>query len=116
MPNVKRSPCSACPFRRDSLPGYLGEASGDPSGFLTPIWSGAVRQPCHKKVDWERPGAQAQAATAPLCQGALVMMRNACKLPLDPEIRDAVAETDGDRASVFCFPLQFVEHHSGVKS
>lgn len=109
---MKLTPCSACPFRRDSLPGYLGDATGDPMTFVRPIWSEAIRQPCHLTVDWDAPGAQADAAVAPLCRGALIAMRNCGKMPRDAEVGSAVRATDPDRETVFSNIGEFIAHHA----
>lgn len=110
---MKRTPCSECPFRRESAPGYLGEATGNPQSFFGPIWGEYIRQPCHKMVNWERADAQFQAMRAPLCSGMLIMMRNACKAPYKTETALAVRDTDMDVDSVFRFPHEFIKHHGG---
>lgn len=111
---MKLAPCSACPFRRDSLAGYLGDATGDPKSFVLPIWSEAVRQPCHSAVDWDRSDAQAAAAVAPLCRGALIAMRNCAKMPRNAEVGLAVRNTDPDHEAVFSNIGEFIAHHSVV--
>jgi len=45
--------CKECPFKRDSLAGYLGEASFDPMAFLGPHLQGGEPLPCHLSIDWE---------------------------------------------------------------
>jgi hypothetical protein len=111
---MKLTPCAACPFRRDSLPGYLGEATGDPQSFVFSIWSEAVRQPCHLAVDWESSSAQREARRAPLCRGALIAMRNCAKMPVDAEVGLAVRNTDPDRETVFSHIGEFIAHHTVV--
>lgn len=108
---MKRSPCRECPFKKESLPGYLGAASGNPREFLTPHWVFEVRLPCHLTVDWEDNDWQEVSQKAPLCQGLLIMMKNAGKLPRNPEIANTVRETDANREDVFSFPHEFEKHH-----
>ena len=45
-------PCSKCPYRRDSAPGYLGSCSGDPERFLSGYLQNE-KHPCHKMVDYD---------------------------------------------------------------
>jgi len=49
---VKRrpvSPCKECPFRRRSLPGYVGAST--PTEFISTTQAD-VAMPCHMSVDW----------------------------------------------------------------
>lgn len=106
---VTKTACRECPFRRDSAPGYLGEASYDPESFLAPHWHAEAPLPCHMHVDWER---DAEQQDAPLCRGLMVMMRNSAKMPTDPglvEIRNAITP---DREAFFAFPHEFKQHHT----
>lgn len=105
--------CKECPFKRTSLPGYLGKASHDPELFLAPHWRGDLRLPCHMKVDWEAENAQALARVAPLCHGFLILCKNAAKLPYNSEIKNAVEATEPDRENFFAWAHEFVDHHGG---
>lgn len=108
---TKRTPCKECPFRRESAAGYLGAASGQPMEFVGPHWEGHARLPCHMQVDWEAENCQEQAQKAPLCQGFLIMAKNSAKMPYNPEVAQAVRETEPDRELVFSFLHEFKEHH-----
>ena len=46
------SPCGKCPFRRASLPGWLGRAT--PESFIVEI-SMERPLPCHPTIDYEDP-------------------------------------------------------------
>lgn len=102
------APCDQCPWRRASAPGWLG--ANTPEGFASAI-SREVRMPCHTLVDYEREGWEWRQRKAPLCRGALIMMRNTCKLPLDPEIKAALKSVEPDRERVFATVQEFIAHH-----
>lgn len=70
-----RTPCSDCPFRRDSLRGWLG--GSQPSEFVAMAHSD-MRYPCHlTRGKW---------AKRPQCAGLAIYRANVAKLPRDPEI------------------------------
>ena len=106
---TKYSPCRECPFRRGSIPGWLGAASYEPKEFLTPHWEGEMLLPCHQEVEWE---AEQLTEDAHTCYGLAVMMKNSCKLPRDREMADAVRSVEADRENFFSFPTEFIKHHS----
>lgn len=106
-----KKPCKECPFKRDSIPGWLGESSGDPEDFLeqlehpTPI-------PCHLSVDWDLKGVELECEIrlAPACCGALQFMNNSCKLSKFKRIQDLQDEV-GKNKNVFMWSKEFIEHH-----
>jgi hypothetical protein len=85
-------PCKECPFRRISMPGWLGE--NDPVNFVL-FALAELRMPCHKK--WS---AQ--------CAGRSTMWTNSCKVPRDPSLLQI--ETP-DRINVFSNIMEFMKHH-----
>lgn len=103
-PCVKK-PCRECPFRRESLPGYLG--ADTPEGFIATTMAD-VPMPCHLTVDYESDDWEEQAAEAPLCAGALIMFSNMAKLSRDRNRPRLPA----DRENVFTFPHEFLKHHT----
>lgn len=99
-----KKPCRECPFRKTSLPGWLGRAT--PEGFIDTVMADH-RMPCHLEVDYEDPEWKAQAAVAPECAGAADFFANICKVSRDRK------RTPGKRnAEVFDSPRAFVEYHS----
>ena len=90
------NPCSDCPFRRDSLPGWLG--GSDATTFVRAAHSDA-RMDCHVLL-----GAQ--------CVGAAVYRANVCKSSRDPHTLTATR----DRARVFASPAEFLAHHDDEAS
>jgi hypothetical protein len=87
-------PCSDCPWRRDSLHGWLG-------GLTSQQWVRAAHGDevidCHVHT-----GAQ--------CAGAAIYRANVAKLPRDA----ANLRLPADREAVFASPDQFKEHHEEV--
>lgn len=68
--------------------------------------------PCHCQIDYDDPDwRDTQLPDAPLCGGALVFLKNICKLPRDPALAEAVKSVEADRETVFSRPNHFIEHH-----
>lgn len=84
-------PCSDCPWRRDSLNGWLG--GSDVDQWLSEVHGECVMD-CHVFT-----GAQ--------CAGAAIYRRNILKRPRDPEI----LQLDADKVRVFANPIEFKKHH-----
>lgn len=103
-------PCSQCPFRRASMPGWLG--AGSPESFLDCMQRDEPL-PCHQTIEYDDlnwlPKWMAQGAdTGHMCAGALIFLANKLqhhpfkKLPKDHEL-------------VFSNSLEFVRHHRGAR-
>lgn len=112
MAKTRKFACRECPFRRTSTPGYLGEATGDPRGFLAPHYHGGSHLPCHMKVDWTSPDRQLLALEAPACVGLIQLLKNSCKYPESRHQQQLVAQAEVDRKNYFGFPHEFIEHHT----
>lgn len=115
--NLRKDVCRECPFRRKSAPGYLGEASYDPHGFVGPHYHGDVRLPCHMQVDWEdKTGKKSKTLKdAPLCRGFVIFIKNNVKWPENGEVRIAVDKVEVDRENIFGWMHEFVAHHSSKR-
>ncbi len=105
------TPCEKCPFRRLSLPGYLGEST--PREFLEQVLS-ETEMPCHLTVDYSTPFWREEMETntggssdARLCAGALVFQANVGKLPRD----GSRPRLSRDTQTVFASPQEFLAHH-----
>lgn len=101
-------PCRECPWRKSSLPGWLGAST--PLEFIA-LSESEARMPCHMTVDYERDDWQEQVKTAPQCVGRSVHFANRCRLPKNPEILKANPDPD----TVFSDPREFYKHHGGEK-
>ncbi len=102
-PNPK--PCGACPFRRESVAGYLGH---DNPQYFAALAMSDHEMPCHLTVNYEKRGWEERAKrTAHQCAGRAVFLANQCKLPVNRAIKLLPA----DRKTVFQFAHEFRAHH-----
>lgn len=74
-------PCKECPFKKDSIPGYLGASK--PEDFIRSTEVG-VAMPCHMTVDYTDPKWKDTVHEAPLCEGAQSFLKNSFTLPYVP--------------------------------
>ncbi len=79
----RKTPCRACPWRREAGAGWLGASS--PERFALQVLA-EQPLPCHLTIDyndplWEEKWAAQQ--TGKLCAGALIQSANLKKLPRD---------------------------------
>lgn len=107
---VNKKPCNECPFRKQSAPGYLGEASWKPEIFLRSLEHDPL--PCHLAVDWEDDDGNPDDIRYEVpCIGALQYLKNIAKLPRNLEyakLRNEVECSD----EIFQNRQQFINHHS----
>lgn len=103
-------PCNECPFRRTSMPGWLGAAT--PQSFIVEI-SMERPLPCHTTIDydardWLRQWERQRIGF--ICAGSLIMTANMAKLPRDPEFPRMKPNTK----LVFARPDEFIRHHESA--
>ena len=89
-------PCDDCPWRRDSIAGWLGP--GSPGAWLQAA-HGDGRINCH-------------ALTGVQCAGAAIYRTNVCKRPRNPELLLLAA----NKRDVFATPDEFRSHHVASRS
>lgn len=102
-------PCAGCPFRRNSLRGWLG-GYGGPEEFLTAHLQGEMVNPCHLSMDDYPAGWLEDFVAGRLgqkCMGQAVFFANNMKLPRNPDIE----RVDQDKKAVFTWSAEFIEHH-----
>jgi hypothetical protein len=102
-----KQPCNDCPFRRASMPGWLG--AGSPESFLDCLQRDEPL-PCHQTVDYEDPlWAEKWSAqeVGSMCAGALVFMANKMQRPRSREF----PTMPPDKVVVFANSVEFVRHH-----
>lgn len=108
-----RNPCKQCPWRKLSLPGWLGAST--PEEFITAALINEADMPCHKTVDYERDDWELQVmTTASHCAGSLVFMNNYCKLPRRKSLAKMVNSVKKS-VTVFATPQEFLKHHRREK-
>ncbi len=105
-----KTPCTDCPFRKNSLPGWLSDYT---PRELHNIIMAEKPFPCHMThpnniVTYEDAGSEEY----PLCAGALQYMKKAAKLPLNPELRALVSGIDRTQLDNILTVPEFFEHHS----
>ncbi len=103
-----KAPCNACPFRRKSMPGWLGH--GSPESFIDCMQRDEPL-PCHQTIDYDDPHWLAkwmqQKNTGKMCAGALVFMANKIQRPHTPGFPTMAK----DPVNVFTNSVEFVRHH-----
>lgn len=87
-----KRPCSDCPWRRDSLKGWLGSMTV--AEWLACAHGDSVVQ-CHT---CSNPAIQ--------CAGIAIYRRNVVKMAWPPNLK-----LEADRVAVFTSRLEFAEHH-----
>lgn len=106
-----KTPCQQCPFRKLSLPGYLG--SYTPETVIQHL-NFEIPFLCHthveKTVGYEDPKWD-EKVEPQHCAGALIFTRNMCKLPRDAKHAAAVRDVK-DCPEVFENIPDFMKHHS----
>lgn len=110
MPRLKRkTPCDDCPFRRNALAGWTGDAT--PAEHLVYVEKADGEAPCHLNVDYSDPQWQErQLPNAALCAGGLQYLANTHKRPRDPAMA-AIVQQLGRNPDVFDYPWEFLSHH-----
>ncbi len=81
MHNDLKKPCHACPFRKDSARGYVGDDT--PQAFIAMTMSDQP-MPCHLTINYEDPEwEETYEEDASYCRGALNLFANTCKMSRD---------------------------------
>ncbi len=104
-----KKPCSECPYRKNSIKGWLGESSGDPMDFLAQLQNPDLH-PCHKTIDWEKDD-DIEKSDAPKCVGALQFMNNSLQISRYPEIAKLQKTVGKNLDEVMHHKKEFIEHH-----
>lgn len=113
MMKQHKLPCESCPYRRDSVKGYLGDCSNDPIQFITGRMHHEKHE-CHSTVDYDDVDTVSeQVAKAPTCAGFAIMCKNMAKLPYNRESCDLIKEVEPDRETVFSHIAEFINYHKG---
>jgi hypothetical protein len=100
-----KAPCMACPFKRDSLAGYLGASS--PEQFIETTMQD-YSMPCHMTVDYENEHWEDDLDLAQQCTGAAIFFSNMCKLSRDHDRMKLPPDTE----AVFASTAEFIAHHN----
>ncbi len=110
-------PCKRCPWKRGSLSGWLGGYT--PEDFFQ-MNMYEVEMGCHCAADNTQEKflgkvsdveLEEKIAAGPLCAGALIFMKNTCKVPRKADVRAAFDLVEKDTTTVFSNGMEFIEHH-----
>lgn len=110
---VGKKPCKGCPFRVNSMPGWLGDNT--PEAMASALLFHDEELPCHESIDYMDPAWHRKwlaGAIGQRCVGSLLMLRKHSKLPRDRDYADAVkALSDASAEAVFARIQEFITHH-----
>jgi hypothetical protein len=94
------TPCNECPWRRESLPGWLGPH--DAEEWINLV-HGDGQVACHKTIV-----VSDDPTGTTTCSGSAIYRRNVAKSPRGVP---ADHQLDADTVNVFARPDQFTDHH-----
>jgi hypothetical protein len=104
MKLAHKVPCRQCPWRDNSLQGYLG-------GTAPEVYADAVRgnhvPVCHMN-DYGPDDSRSA-----FCAGALATMKNACIAAYTPHGAEQARQKVDRRDDCFVHPIAFYEYHAG---
>lgn len=107
---VRSDICNECPFRKNAGAGWLG--ANTPEDFAI-VATSDTSVSCHLTVyqDQEEDSWAKAEAAAPRCRGALAMMSNMCKLPMNKEIA-ILRKSVPANPDVFAHSAHFIAFHN----
>lgn len=112
MKKQHKTPCSKCPFRRRSLPGWLGGLSVDMFAYVANM---DVQMPCHSHLpnglSYFQPTEK--ELSQPQCAGRAIYWSNQIKSARDPKSKLVVLPKNVEE--VFEWPHEFIKHHELYK-
>jgi len=101
LPEAVPKPCAECPWRRDSVPGYLGPHSAEQWAKMAHSETAIACHMTIREESWDAPGIRQ-------CAGAAIYRANVYKSPRNPE----VAVMPRDTETVFTWDDEFIGHHT----
>jgi hypothetical protein len=99
-------PCKECPFRKDSVAGWL--ANYTPQDLHTLVMS-EQPFPCH--MTHEKDLEFNEAEEYPLCKGALAYMKKNAKSPRNQELNALVKAVEPEVTENILGFVEFFKHH-----
>lgn len=97
-----RKPCRECPYRKKSLPGYMGGNSVEL--YHSFLKNNESYVPCHMTQD---------TANEDYCVGRILVRINDCKSAISPELSllEKLNKDNPTRGEVFDWAFEFIQHH-----
>ncbi len=109
-----KTPCDICPFRRTSLPGWLGDYT--PELVIDTVRRGDLFC-CHGKIDYEDEDWKKKLArdedNIPVCAGSLIAMNQMCVLSRNPEIMNLQRQV-AKKFDILEPRVEFPKHHHSL--
>lgn len=108
--NCIKSPCTDCPFRKDSLRGWLADYTPEE---LYNIVLNEQPFPCHmamKKTDYVEP-KEVGNEEYPICAGSLRFMKKSGKLPRNKELALLLKQIAVEDCENILSQIEFITHH-----
>ncbi len=110
--NHCKTPCNDCPFRKNSLAGWLADYT--PQQLHTIVMN-EMPFPCHltheDDLEWEEAGSEEN----PLCAGALMYMKKNAKSPRRQDLHIIVKDIPLADCDNILSVTEFFKHHSTKK-
>lgn len=99
-----KEPCKECPFRKNSLPGWLGGET--PEATYHSVMDAEIDFACHMtrhKTD----------KNMSRCKGSLLFLKQSCKSPkFNTELSQCVENINRKEISNILLPHEFINHHT----
>lgn len=103
-----KEPCKKCPFKRDSLKGWLGDST--PEEFI--LTTAENDMPCHLTIDYEKKDWNTKGLKeASLCSGALIFLKNSLTTPKYKPRAELLNKVEKNVESIFTWKAEFLTHH-----
>lgn len=102
-------PCNECPFRKNSLPGWLGEWSS-PEELFGFVITAEQSFPCHLSMT-DRNGDDKPQSDMSYCRGAVMFMKKIGKLPRNRELAKMVNSVNREELDNILDLPGFLSHH-----
>ena len=112
---VCERPCSNCPFRRDSMRGYMGNYD-DVKHFHDVHIQADEPNPCHMTMDYSKTDWNEKFQAGEMgkqCVGQAIFYKNQCKSPRRPGIP---TDVEADTTTIFQWTPEFMDYHTKGKN
>ncbi len=104
-----KKPCNECPFRKDSLRGWLADYT--PEGLHNLVVS-EISFPCHMASQSDSNIELESADLYPPCMGAISYAKKAGKLPRRQDLMERMKLVNPSDMENILSPQEFIKHHS----
>lgn len=109
-----KSPCKECPFRKDSMKGWLGPYKTPQDLINAGRGSESGMYKCHMEVNEKMEymdGFDAHLQASP-CRGALIMMKKSCHRPRNPKTVALMEQVTEENKKQVLAEWEVLEHHN----